>query len=156
MFNNPYEYNEKIINDAWRMAKIHLPDDSILRIHIVKRQNNLMNLDGAQFELKFDRGPLESKCRTYDNTINGMGDAFRIYSTAYEFAVDFCTKIKPQLFCWGTTNDTKAIRIYEALGKKFLKDRRYYPVELTKIKTSVGYKIIGIRKDNLEGDYVIF
>lgn len=155
MFDNPYDYEYEIVNDAWVLAELDLPDDSVFRMHFIKKplEDNtyFIGQENVEWEFIFDRGPRDSKDRQLDVFPNDMGDAFRIYSTVYHFTSAFVDYVKPDCLCWGTGGTKKTERIYEALGRKWRKDDRCkdHPMSLVKREAMVGNAIMVIRDDLL-------
>jgi hypothetical protein len=127
MFNRPYDFELIEYKENWWLAKIQLPDTTILRAHIKKIKKPILGLKDPQYELLFDRSVFDSERRGKEIHLNGLGDAFRIYATMYEIGVYFVFNVIKEnfsLFCWQVT-DEKTTRVYEILGKKFQKDLRF-------------------------------
>ena len=154
MFNDPYLYDVVKMNNNWWLAKVNLPDKTLLRLHIIrkKKSESIFLKDGREFEFIFDRGDEAGDMREDHILPNGKGDALKIYSTVYNFCIDFVLEHKPDVLCWGTGQTEKSQRIYESLGKKYLKDIRNqgHPMGIITKEVAIGKAVIAVKKELLD------
>ena len=140
MFDAPYNYEiVKKFND-WRdykFTQIDLSDGTIMRMHMIQKpiSESIYYKEDYEYEFIFDRGIIGSADDVFPNN---LGDHYRIYSTVYEYCVDFVTTIKPNVLSWAT-GGYKTRKIYELLGKKYSNDKRFNQHRMV-FKTMTGSK----------------
>ena len=152
MFNRPYQYETYHVEDHWWKAEIILPDESLLRLHIIRKEekDNLLGLNVTQHEFNFDRGPVDTPESEHHKHIelNSMGDMFKIYSTVYDFCYTWALEHRPQVLAWGAHSE-RAFNIYKRLGLKYYKEWRYrlHPMKVVATAIPKGAAIVMVQED---------
>ena len=152
MFNRPYQFEIYQIEDHWWNSEIILPDESLLRLHIIRKEEhtNLLGIEGPQYEFNFDRGPIDTpEPEKHKHVIlNGMGDVFKIYSTVYDFCLQWALENRPRVLAWGAFSDS-AYKVYRRLGSKYYKEWRYgvHPMKMFGAPIENGRAVVMVKED---------